>query len=290
MKSGFAIIIGRSNVGKSTLINALVGSKVAIATNKPQTTRHIIHGIFTDERGQIVFVDTPGILKGSHSDLTGQLVEKVRDALRDIDAIVYVVDPTRAVGAEERFTLSLIRDIDKPKLLVINKIDMDRKPYLEDYRALGQQEFGGKIIEISAQTETHTKSVINEVFEVLPEGELFYPAEQHTNLTREIWVAEIIREKVLHEVRDEVPYEMHVVVDKIDEKKPVMNQPMMIVIHARILTTADRYKKMIIGAGGRTIKQIGSVARRELEQSLNTKIFLQIEVETDPHWISTVHN
>ena len=251
MKSGFAIIIGRSNVGKSTLINALVGSKVSITTNKPQTTRHIIHGIVNDERGQIVFVDTPGILKGSHSALTGQLVDRVREALHGIDVIVYVVDPTRSIGTEERYTLSLIRAATIPKIFVINKSDLGVKerPYLEDYRALGVNEFT-HTIELSATTGVHTKALINTVFESLPEGEPLYPDTQRTNMRKEQWVAEIIREKVLHETRDEVPYAVHVVVDTIEEKKGVHGKPDMFVITARIVCSADRYKKMVIGAGG----------------------------------------
>ncbi len=287
MKSGFAIIIGRSNVGKSTLINALVGSKIAITTNKPQTTRMIIHGIVTDERGQVVFVDTPGILKGSHSELTGQLVEKVKDALKGIDVIVYVVDPTRAVGAEERYTLSLVRAATIPKILVINKIDVAKKPFLEDYRALGASDFT-ETIEISAFAGTHTQGLLNKVFDALPEGEAMYPENQRTNLSKEQWIAEIIREKALNEMRQELPYAMHVVVDSVKEKIAPNGNEFMYVIEARIVTAADRYKKMIIGAGGRTIKEIGTVARRDLEERLNTKVFLDLEVETNAHWADLI--
>ncbi len=283
MKSGFAIIIGRSNVGKSTLLNTLVGSKLAIVTNKAQTTRSVIHGALTDERGQVVFMDTPGVLQGSHAELTGRMIEKVKEALHGIDVILYVVDPTRGLGAEERYTLSLIRGASIPKFLVINKIDLDKKPYLEDYRALSPD--FTQTFEISAADGSHIKPLINATFDALPEGEPTYDGLQNTNQTRAQWLAEIIREKALHETRAEVPYSMHVIVDNIEEKQPGPKNPHMFVIKARILVSADRYKKMLIGTGGRIIKEIGSVARKELEGILDTRVFLEIEVETNPRWM-----
>lgn len=282
-KSGFAIIIGRSNVGKSTLLNTLVGRKLAIVTNKPQTTRSVIHGALTDERGQVVFVDTPGVLKGSHAELTGRMIEKVKEALHGIDVIVYMVDPTKAIGAEERYTMSLIRGAKIPKFLVINKIDAREKPFMEDYRALADQ-FDGTF-ELSAQDGTHVKPLVDAVFEALPEGEPSYPDAQITNQSRAQWVAEIIREKALHETRAEVPYSMHVVVESIEEKVAGAKNPHMFVITAHILVSATRYKKMLIGLGGRKIKEIGSVARKELEGILDTKVFLDLDVETDPRWM-----
>jgi GTP-binding protein Era len=286
MKSGFAIIIGRSNVGKSTLLNSLIGTKLSIVTNKPQTTRKNIHGILTADEGQIVFVDTPGVLKGGHAGLSGQLIDRVKEALHGIDVIVYVADPTRSIGSEERYILSLIRGAKVPKILVINKIDEAKKPYLDDYRALGTEEFN-RVVELSASEGTHVKQLIEAVFEALPEGEPFYPDTQRTNLSKEEWVAEIIREKALHESRDELPYAMHVVVDSVVDKPadPERGKPQMFVITARILVSADRYKKMLIGAGGRTIKEIGSVARKELEGILDSRVFLELQVERDENWI-----
>lgn len=281
MKSGFAIIIGRSNVGKSTLLNALVGTKLSIVTNKPQTTRMNVHGIVNNEEGQIVFVDTPGVLKGKHAGLTGAMIERVKEALHGIDVIIYVVDPTKAIGAEERYTLSLIRGTSVPKILVINKSDLNKKPYLEDFIALGAEEFDNTI-ELSAEEGTHIKSLVNAVYEVLPEGEPMYPDTQRTNLTKEQWVAELIREKALHESRAELPYQMTVIVDSIEQKES------MFVISARILVSADRYKKMLIGAGGRTIKEIGSVARKELEGILDGRVYLDLEVESDERWLRMV--
>jgi GTPase len=288
MKSGFAIIIGRSNVGKSTLLNSLIGTKLSIVTNVAQTTRKNIHGILNTDEGQVVFIDTPGILKGGHSGLAGQMIDQVKETLQGVDVIIYVADPTRNIGSEERYTLSLIRTIKIQKILVINKSDLKQKekPYLEDYRSLGQQEFN-QTIELSALEGTHIKSLANMVIAAAPEGEPVYPVTQRTNLTKEEWVAEIIREKALNEAREELPYAMHVVVDSIVEKEAntQMNKPHMFVIEARILVSADRYKKMLIGSGGRIIKEIGTVSRKELEGILDCHVFLDLEVETDENWI-----
>jgi GTP-binding protein Era len=289
MKSGFAIIIGRSNVGKSTLLNRLIGTKLSIVTNVPQTTRKNIHGILNTEEGQVVFIDTPGVLKGGHGGLSGQMIDQVKETLHGIDTIIYVVDPSRSIGSEERYTLSLIRGADVTKILVINKIDLKDKPYIEDYRAIGAEEFTS-VIELSAGEGTHIKSLVNAVMEAMPEGEPVYPMNQRTNLTKEEWVAEIIREKALNEARAEVPYAMHVVVDSIVEKEadPSRGKPHMFVVSARILVNADRYKKMLIGTGGRIIKEIGSVARKELEGILDSKVFLDLEVETDEKWLRLI--
>ncbi len=289
MKSGFAIIIGRSNVGKSTLLNRLIGTKLSIVTNVPQTTRKNIHGILNTDEGQVVFIDTPGVLKGGHGGLSGQMIDQVKETLHGIDTIIYVVDPSRSIGSEERYTLSLIRGAEVTKILVINKIDLKDKPYIEDYRAIGAEEFTS-VIELSAGEGTHIKSLVNAVMEAMPEGEPVYPMNQRTNLTKEEWVAEIIREKALNEARAEVPYAMHVVVDSIVEKEadPSRGKPHMFVVSARILVNADRYKKMLIGTGGRIIKEIGSVARKELEGILDSKVFLDLEVETDEKWLRLI--
>ncbi|MBI4133416.1 GTPase Era, partial [Candidatus Uhrbacteria bacterium] len=173
MKSGFAVLVGRSNVGKSTLLNSLVGSKIAITTRKPQTTRFSVHGIVHDPRGQIVFVDTPGIFERAHDVLTKTLNDRVRDALRDIDVVVYVADPTRPIGNEENIMLRLVEPIQKPKILAINKIDAREVPYIEEYRALAPR--FNTTIDISALRNKNLKQLVDAVLEALPEGEPFYP-------------------------------------------------------------------------------------------------------------------
>lgn len=278
LKAGFITLVGRSNVGKSTLMNTLVGTKLAAVTHKPQTTRNVIHGVLNRPQGQAVFVDTPGVLKESHNSLAGKMTERVKEALKEIDMIMYVVDPSKAIGAEERYIMSLMRHATIPKILVINKSDLleKEKAYIDDYKNL-KDEFNA-VFEISALLDRHVQPLRDKVFELLPEGEPVYPPEQITNIDKNFWVAEIIREKVLLALRQEVPYTIHVEIESIEMKEDV------IVIKARILTYDARYKKMIIGERGRSIKEIGIAARKELATALNSKIFLELEVETDKHW------
>ncbi len=277
-KSGFITMVGRSNSGKSTLLNTLVGTKIAAVTHKPQTTRDIIHGVLNTAQGQAIFVDTPGILKERHNPLAGKLTERAQEALKEIDEIIYVVDPTKAIGAEERFILSILRKLDVPKFLVLNKSDLpeEEKQYLEDYKQLSD-EFSATF-ELSALLNRHVQPLRDKVFELLPEGIPMYEGDQITNIGKGKWIAEVIREKILLALRKEVPYSINVEVRNIEEK------PEIIVIEAVILTSDSRYKKMIIGAGGRAIKEIGIASRKELETALNKKIFLELEVETDRHW------
>lgn len=277
-KSGFITLVGRSNVGKSTLLNTIVGTKLAAVTDKPQTTRNIIHGVLNSAQGQAVFVDTPGVFKDKSNPLSGRLTQRVHEALQDINMIIYVVDPTKSVGAEERATMAMIRNLDMPKLLVINKSDLPikEKIFLDDYKTLGE-EFTA-VFELSALQNRHIQPLRDKVFELLPEGEPLYPPEQLTNVNEKFWVAEIIREKIFKALRQEVPYTTHVEVTDIEDK------PDLFVINAVVYTYDSRYKKMIIGAGGRSIKEIGIAARKELEAALNKKVFLQLEVETDRRW------
>lgn len=279
MKSGFVVLIGRSNVGKSTLLNTLVGTKISAVTHKPQTTRHAIQGVLTRPEGQIVFVDTPGVFKEAGGAITKALTKTVEEALVGVDAILYVTDPTRAIGPEERATIAMIRHLTQPKLLVINKSDMPEreKPFLEDYRALAE-EFNG-VFELSALKARYIEPLIQHLYTLLPEGEPSYPEEQKTNVTEYFWVAEIIREKIFLATEQEVPYSTHVEVDNIEEKNEHL------VITARILTTESRYKKMLIGRGGQKIKEIGTAARRELEAATNKKVYLDVQVAVDPHWV-----
>ncbi len=277
-KSGFITLIGRSNVGKSALLNALVGTKIAAVTDKPQTTRNIIHGVLNTAQGQAIFVDTPGIFKDKGNPLSGKLIERAHEALQGIDMIIYVVDPTKSIGVEERATLALVRKIEVPKLLVINKSDLPLKEkiFLDDYRALADQ--FTTVLELSAEQNRDVQPLREKVFELLPAGEPTYPPAQLTNMDEKFWVAELIREKIFRALRQEVPYTTHVEVTEIEEK------PDIFVINATVYTYDSRYKKMIIGTGGRSIKEIGIAARKELEAALNKKVFLQLEVETDRRW------
>ncbi len=281
-KSGLITLIGRSNVGKSTLLNTLIGQKVAIVTHKPQTTRNAIHGVLNTPQGQAVFVDTPGIFKEKKNPLGGKMIEKVEESLQDINLIVYVVDPTKSIGSEERFNMSLVRKSSVPKILVINKCDLPEKDkeFLDDYKALSDQ--FDAVLELSALKDRHVEPLRQKVFEFLPEGEPFYPPDQISNTSEEFWISEVIREKIFLALRQEVPYSTHVEVTGIEDKGNIM------VINANVFTNSKDYKKMIIGKNGRAIKEIGIAARKELETALNKKVFLEIEVETDKRWAERV--
>jgi len=274
-------MVGRSNVGKSTLLNALVGTKVAITTPKPQTTRTTIQGIVHDPRGQIVFIDTPGIFHKAKDTLTKKLNKRVREAMKGIDALIYVTDPTRPIGPEERELLGMIDLIKKPKILTINKTDIKDSPYIEEYRAMSRN--FDKTIEISAKESKNINKIIDEIFEILPEGESYYPEHQLTNIENKIWVAELIREKVFTQIHQEIPYSIHVEVDEITEKSNGI-----VYIKGRIITDSKRYKGMIVGKDGRMIKSIGQSTRRELEAVMDKKVYLELEVEVEEHWAERI--
>jgi len=277
-KSGFAVIVGRSNVGKSTLLNALVGSKIAITTPKPQTTRMPIQGILTSEQGQVVFVDTPGVMKKSRDALTKKLLESIKDSLKEVDLVIYVVDPTRSIGDEEKFVLRMIEHIEKPKILVINKSDLYDRPFLDHYRDLSEK--FSAVLEVSARTGAHIKTLSETIFSHLGQGESHYPDYQMTNMPTDKWVAELVREKLFLRLRQEVPYSTHVEVDELEQRKEGT-----FYIRATVYTTDERYKRMIIGKGGVGIKEIGQATRNELETVLNAKVFIELYVEVDPHWV-----
>lgn len=278
-KSGMVAIVGRSNVGKSTLINTLVGTKVAITTPKPQTTRRPIQGIITRQQGQVVFVDTPGIMQKARDTLTNKLNAYAKDSLRDVNAVLYVVDPTRPIGDEEKQAFRLVEKITIPKLLVINKIDdKASKNFIDYYRDLGSK--FDAYVEISAMTAKNTDLLEKWIWEQMPEGEFLYPEFQLTSMGNEEWLAELIREKLFLRLREEVPYSTHVEVNSLD-----IQDNGTVFVDATIYTHSERYKPMIIGAGGRGIKEIGQSTRRELEAVTGKKYFLQLQVAVDPRWV-----
>lgn len=278
-KSGFVVLAGRSNVGKSTLLNALIGSKVAIMSPKPQTTRHPVRGILNDPRGQIVFVDTPGVFLGKKDAVSKRLNEFVKEQLEGIEAIIYVTDPTRALGPEEEFIQELLRQANIPIILAINKSDLPatRRPSLELMRAIdvGQR----ATVECSAMRDTGLKTLVDELFKLLPEGEAYYPEFQLTDLDQKTWVAELIREKIFHHLEEELPYAIAVDVEEDELQDNGVRR-----IEATILSSEERYKGMIIGAKGSMLKAIGSDVRRELELASDQRVFLNLTVKVDPKW------
>lgn len=288
IKFGRVVILGRPNVGKSTLINAIMSQKVAITSPMAQTTRKNTRVVFSDERGKIIFSDTPGIIN-KVSDLVGKRVNT--EAPKEIgraDVILTVLDISRPKNEEENKVIGLVRKSKAKKILVYNKIDeaFGSKDHLAEYNYL-EEEFD-KVISVSAIKEKNIKGLINLIFDLLPEKDSKSTEEDVElmeskkgpviSLNSKDYIAEIIREKAYLFLRKEVPYSVNVEVDEIIDKKK------LILIKARILTTADRYKRMIIGVGGKKIKEIGYNARKELELMSSRKIFLELTVEIDKHW------
>jgi len=279
MKSGFAVIVGRSNVGKSTLLNSLVGTKVAITTPKPQTTRKAIQGVLTTDEGQVVFVDTPGVMQKARDQLTKTLLKTVRNSLKDIDVILYVADPTRSIGNEEKQTLKLVESSTTPKILVINKIDSRKaQDHIDFYRDLSDQ--FDAVVEVSAKNGSNLDVLKKWIFEHLPEGEFLYPDFQISNVSKEEQISEIVREKLFLRLREEVPYSTHVEIEEITQRENGI-----LYIRGTVYTTDERYKRMIIGKNARGIREIGQSSRKELEAMTDKKVFLELNVEVDAHWI-----
>lgn len=285
MKSGTVALIGRPNVGKSTLVNTVIGQKVSITSPKPQTTRFPIHALLTSEQGQIIFVDTPGIFDKTRDALSKHINKQTLSTLGDeIDIVLYLVDPTRKRDFEESKVLGIVRKIDKPKILVFNKSDVKNPPFLPQYEFL-KDEFD-TVFYVSALERKHVKPLLDKLFELLPETSES-DTENHPhpalNIDSKTFISELVREKIFLRTRREVPYTATVVVDEVTERKNGA-----LYVKARILTTDNTYKKMLIGAHGRKIKEMGSMARHELETATSKKVYLELEVEVDKHWVKTL--
>ncbi|MCC7376944.1 MAG: GTPase Era [Verrucomicrobiales bacterium] len=277
-RAGLAVLIGRTNAGKSTLLNALVEKKVSIVSSKPQTTRHPIHGVLHRPGGQIVFVDTPGFFQTHRSALVEKLHARTRAALDGIDVVVHVADPSRPLGAEDEMVLEALKSVAQPKILCLAKADLRSRASLTAWKEHGAQYAAA--IEVSAVDRTNLDLLTAAILERLPFGTPLYPESEFTNARREFQIAEVIREKIYILTGDEVPYRTAVKVDTIEER-PSRAGEELFEVHAEIQVAHVRYKAMLIGAKGRMVRNIGASARKDLEAMLGRKVFLRLRVAVD---------
>lgn len=277
-RSGFATLIGRPNVGKSTLMNYLIGQKIAITSNKPQTTRNRIQTVLTTEEGQIVFVDTPGIHKAKNK-LGEYMVNVAESTLNEVDVVLWLVEPTTFIGAGEQHIAEQLQKVKTPVVLVINKVDMVKKEeiltFIDAYRKI--YDFA-EIVPVSARSGENTDALIKVILKYLPYGPQFYDEDTITDQPERQIVAELIREKALHCLNDEVPHGIAVAIDKMSYGKRMAE------INATIICERDSHKGIIIGKQGAMLKKIGSTARFEIERMLECKVNLQLWVKVKKDW------
>ena len=277
-RSGLAVLIGRTNAGKSTLLNALAGAPVSIVTPRPQTTRHPVHGIVHRPEGQVVFVDTPGFFKTHKSALVDQLHQRAQEALKGIDVVVHVVDPTRDSGEENEMVNAVLAKVQLPKILCLSKLDIAHRPFRDAWLRLAPQY--DALVEVSGFTGTGTDELVSQLLARMPEGPELYPAGQKTNTTLEFQAAELIREKVYLYTGEEVPYRTQVELDQIEEQAGEDGIP-VVQVKAAIVTPNERYQRMLIGTGARKIRQIRLAAQRALRDRMGKKVSLDLDVIID---------
>ena len=279
-KSGFVALIGRPNVGKSTLLNHVIGQKIAIMSNKPQTTRNKIQGVYTTDEAQIIFIDTPGIHKPKHK--LGQYMTNIAiNTLNEVDLVLFMVDAAAGKGRGDEFIIEQLKNCHSPVFLIVNKIDMvhpdELLPLIDSYRtAFPFQE----VIPISAREGQNTNTMMEQIIGVLEEGPKYYPDDQVTNHPERFIIAEIIREKILHLTEEEVPHSIAVMIEKIEERK----SGNMVDVLAAIVVERDSQKGIIIGKNGRMLKEIGTRARRDIEALLGSKVYLELWVKVQKNW------
>jgi GTP-binding protein Era len=282
MKSGTIAIIGRPNSGKSTLLNALVGERVSIVSDKPQTTRHRILGILTESRGQAVFVDTPGIHKPVFR-MNQRMAEIIHDSLRDVDLVVHLVDGSIAIGAGERFALDMVCKARPRAILAINKLDRISKPKLlprMQWYSTGYDYL--ELVPLSALTGENLPLLLSRIFHYLPESEPRFAADQFTDRSERFLAAELVREKILRCTQEELPYATAVLVKRFDEARRQKGN--LVIIEADILVEKESQQGIIVGAGGLRLRDIGAAARIEIERLLGCRVHLGLTVRTVPKW------
>ncbi len=279
-KSGFVALVGRPNVGKSTLMNKFLGQKLAIMSDKPQTTRNKISGVLTGDDYQVVFIDTPGIHKPKHK-LGELMVQTAYNALQEVDLILFLVEATsKDIGPGDRFILEQLEKVKTPVILVVNKIDLVEKdlllPLINGFTAL--KEFA-EIVPASAATGENTSVLLDNILKYLQEGPKFYPDDMISDQPERFVMAELIREKILELTRDEIPHSVAVVIEQVAERK---NET--VYINALIYTERDSQKGIIVGKNGEMLKKVGALARRDIENLLGSKVFLELWVKVKKDW------
>jgi GTP-binding protein Era len=281
MKAGFVSFIGRPNAGKSTLLNRLVGTKLAIVSDKPQTTRNRILGVRNYPEAQVVFLDTPGIHRPLHR-MNVRMVDAAVDTIREVDVLCLVVDVTEPLGKGDRFVLDLVKDAKAPVFLVLNKIDLIKKarllPLMQQYSEMGSF---AEIVPVSASTGDNVDRLERALLDRLPEGEPLYPADYLTDQPERFFASEIVREKLLQFTRAEIPFSSAVVVDKFEEPDRPGG---LMSLHCTIVVDRESQKPIVIGRGGEMIKRIGTAAREDLERFFDTKVFLDLHVRVKSEW------
>jgi GTPase len=281
MKSGFVSLIGRPNAGKSTLLNRLVGTKLAIVSDKPQTTRNRILGVKNYPDAQVVFLDTPGIHRPLHR-MNVRMVDAALDTIREVDLLGLVVDASEAGGRGQQFVFDLVKNVKAPVFLILNKIDLMRKsrllPIIDEYSRKGSF---AEIVPVSAATGDNVDRLERAILDRLPEGQPLYPTDYLTDQPERFFAAEIVREKLLQLMREEIPFSSAVLVDRFEEAAGPKD---VLKLYCTIVVERDSQKPIVIGRGGEMIKRIGTAAREDLERFFSTRVYLDLRVQVKSEW------
>jgi GTPase len=278
-RSGFVALAGRPNAGKSTLVNRIVGDKVAIVSDKPQTTRREIRGIATGPDWQLVLVDLPGVQRPRDA-LTARMQGRVEHALSDADAVLLVLNGEQSIGPGDRFIAEAIGNVGLPAATALNKVDrLDRPGTVEALAHAAELGVPGEIFPVSARTGAGVGPLVEELVGLVPEGPLLYPPDEHSDLRLEVRLAELVREQVLLRTREEVPHSVEVEVDELEEREDGL-----LVMRARVWAETESQKGILVGAGGRMVKAVGTAARREIERALDRRVHLELQVRVRKGW------
>jgi GTP-binding protein Era len=278
-RSGFVALAGRPNVGKSTILNSIVGEKVAIVSNRPQTTRRAIRGIATGDDWQLVMVDLPGVQR-PRDPLTERMQRRLERELAESDAALFVLNGQQGVGPGDRFIAAAIRNAGVPAVIAVNKVDvLDRAGTAAALQAAGELDLDAEIYPVSALKGEGVDDVVRELLGLMPEGDFMYPPEEHTDLSEDVRLAELVREQVLARTREELPHSVEVQVEEIEQREDGL-----MVVSARIWTETESQKGILIGKGGRMVQAIGTAARKQIEELTARRVHLDLTVRVRRGW------